>query len=521
MNWFPDLLLAEPIPRAWLHGLLFAGFLFHILFVLLTLGTALLAVYYFIEDGRLKTPDDTPWNRRILRTFIAHKSIAVVLGVAPLLLIQLGHTVPFFNATSLFAPQWMLIIVFLIPASLIFDSLAHRAPIGRALHLGLAAVALVLLFAVPAIFVAVLVAAEQSASWLDILRQGYRLTGALGLHWLLRYLHVLAAAIIFGALFHYIFTAGADRAKKAKMLNWMVFGVMAQAVLGPMLSLTLVLKLDRTSIILLLLGLLALAGFIRIVANAGGGVRDLNLKLAVPFLLALAFFMLLVRQHQQDRSFSSFEAKARDAARHYASLLEPYQKESISRYKRDVETVYDNGATIYGQSCAFCHNDNGDGSGPEAVNLAVPPEEISFVRAALPYVYKILASGIEGSGMPYFAVFTRDKLEMLIDLMNKRWQVIGFPAALTGVPPGDKAEAEKIYGQVCSACHGRDGIPPPSALKFKPPPPDFTQYSLLSQRASQVISEGYHGTVMAPFGQRLTPEVRTALVQVLYDMRKR
>jgi mono/diheme cytochrome c family protein len=520
MSGFPDLLLSLPLPRTWLQGLLFAGFFFHLVFVLLLLGTALLAVFYSIKKRPPATPDDLPWSRRILRSFMAHKSIAVVLGVAPLLLIQLGHTLPFFNATSLFAPRWLLIVALLIPVSLIFDSLAHSAPVRRGLHVALAVAALVLLLNIPANFVGVLVAAEQSASWGDMIRSGYRLTGPLMLHGILRYLHVLAAAVVFGALFHYLFTAGRDRVKRSGLLNWMLSGVMAQAVIGPLLALTLVSQPDRTSLLLLFLGLLALAAFIGILFGAGGGARELNAGMSVSLVLIILLFMLLVRQHQQDRAFAPLEEKSREAARSYAELLRPYQDAAISRYRKDLETVYDNGDTIYGKSCAFCHNSNGDGAGPEAGNLSVPPEAIADVRAARPYLHKILAAGVGGSGMPYFAVFTRPKLEMLIDLMNERWRILDPPPAVEGVPPSDKAEAEKTYGQVCAGCHGRDGRPTASALKYKPPPPDFTRYSLLPERALRVMTEGYHGTVMGPFGQALKPEIRRALVQVLYGMRK-
>ncbi len=516
----PGLLLAPPFGEGFLQALLFGGFLFHLVFVLLTLGTALLAVFYYLKDRRPAGPTDAAWDRRALRTFIVHKSIAVALGVGPLLLIQVGHPVPFFNATSLFAPQWMAIVALLIVASLIFDGLAHLPALRRGLHLTLGVIALILLLGVPAVFVAVLVTAEQSAGWPDIIAHGYRLTGALGWHWLFRYVHVLAAGIIFGAVFHYVFTSRGNREKKAAMLNWILFGIMAQAVIGPMLTLTLVLRPDATSIVLLFFGLLALAAFIRIVADAGGGAKELNLKLAVPILLVIAFFMLTVRQHQQDRAFSGIEAKAAEEANRYAAVLQPYEEAALGRYKKDVETVYDNGPTIYAMSCAFCHNANGDGKGPEHDNLTVPPEGISAIRTTRPYVYKMLTEGIEGSAMPYFTVFTKDKLDRLIDFMNERWQILGPVPAVDGVSPEDKAEAVKTYAQVCAGCHGPDGRPAPNAAKFKPPPPDFTQYSLLPERALEVIHEGYHGTVMGPFGRALKPETKTALVQVLYDLRK-
>ncbi len=517
---FPALLLPQPVRGPVFEGLLFLGFLLHIVFVLLTLGTAFIAVYYFLKDRRPEPPGGVPWHRRVLRTFITHKSLAVAIGVAPLLLIQLGHAVPFFNATSLFAPRWMMIFIVLIPVSLIFDSLAHNAPVRRSLHLALALVALILLLTVPANFVAVLVAAEHSAQWPDLIRAGYRFTTPIALHALTRYLHVLAAGVIVGGLFHYIFTARGDRERKAAMLNWIVFGVMAEEVLGPMLLLTLTLSLDATSTIVLLIGLLALAAFTWIVAHAGRGARDLNLKLAVPLFLVIPLCMLAVRQHEQDRSFAGLEARAAEESKRYAALLKPFEEAAVGRYQKDVETVYDNGPTIYGQSCSFCHSEKGDGNGAEARNLAVPPEAISAVRSSRPYIYKILTGGVGGSAMPYFTVFARDKLEMLIDLMNERWQILGSPPLVDGVSPADKAEGEKTYAQVCAGCHGSDGKPTANALKFKPPPPDFTQFSLLPDRALEVINGGYHGTVMGPFGQTLSPAVKTALVQVLYNLRK-
>jgi len=83
MNRLSDLLIGNPLPEALLRGLLFTSFTLHMLLVLLTLGTAILALYYFIDSqygGRAKVRFD----KRIIKTFMAHKSLAVVLGVAPL-----------------------------------------------------------------------------------------------------------------------------------------------------------------------------------------------------------------------------------------------------------------------------------------------------------------------------------------------------------------------------------------------------------------------------------------------------
>jgi len=37
------------LPETWLQGLLFFAFFLHLLFVLITLGTAILAVFFFVD----------------------------------------------------------------------------------------------------------------------------------------------------------------------------------------------------------------------------------------------------------------------------------------------------------------------------------------------------------------------------------------------------------------------------------------------------------------------------------------
>src|SRR5665648_150451 len=100
MNSLFDILLPKPLPDAWLQGLLFAAFTMHLLFVLFTLGTAILAVYFFIHFRWSGKPVELELDRRILRSFMAHKSLAVVLGIGPLLLIQVGFPVTFFTAVN-------------------------------------------------------------------------------------------------------------------------------------------------------------------------------------------------------------------------------------------------------------------------------------------------------------------------------------------------------------------------------------------------------------------------------------
>ena len=210
MNELHDLLLPRPWPDSLSSAAMFAGFYVHLTFVLLAVGTGILAVYYFIETWWAGRLEEARWDKEILAKFLSLKALMVVWGVAPLLLVQMAFSVPFLTAANILGAYWVLIILFLMGAFVSFDSLGHRIETHRYVHLVLAIVSLTLLLTVPGVFVAVMVTAENPNQWVDIVRLGYRLNGPLAWFWLARYLHVLGAALVFGGLFHYAFTCGGD-----------------------------------------------------------------------------------------------------------------------------------------------------------------------------------------------------------------------------------------------------------------------------------------------------------------------
>jgi hypothetical protein len=155
-----DLLLYPPIGETVMRGLLFSTFLLHMLFVLMTVGTAILALSYFIHAWWADRLGELRWDKRVLRMFLMHKSLAVVLGVGPLLLIQVAFTIPFFTGVTLFSPLWLLVILMLIIAFISFDSLGHKIDVHPYVHLVVGVVAMVALLTVPGFFVAGLRSAD-------------------------------------------------------------------------------------------------------------------------------------------------------------------------------------------------------------------------------------------------------------------------------------------------------------------------------------------------------------------------
>jgi mono/diheme cytochrome c family protein len=515
-----DLLLRKPISDEWIQGLLFVVFSLHMLMVLLTLGTAVLAFYYFAEawwGGRLS---DVRWDRELLRTFLAHKSLAVVLGVGALLLMQVGSTVPFFTAINFHASLWMLVIVFLIVAFLSLDFLGQRDYTHHYLHLAFGVIGLVALLAVPGIFVAVLVTAENPAKWLAIARSGYQLRGSLAIHWLFRYLHVLGAAIVFAGAFHYFFTPGAHLEKRRSLLRWIARGILLQFVLGMMLYSSLPEKPDTITNFCLLVGVIAAAVLLWVIFSSLDTRSALKQRTVVPLLLLILVPMLLARQWIRDRKLVPLNTQLQANAASYQKELAAFQSEALQEYRAYLRTGYDSGETIYQKSCAFCHGEKGNGNGVEAKNLSVPPEDLSSVRTDRASLRQVLLHGVPGTSMPYFSFLTRGQLDSLMDYLNSADHVFSSPGPIpVKIAPSALDQAKATYRKSCSVCHGADGRGTELSRGFQPPPPDFTVYSLSPQRAFDVISRGYPGTVMPSFAS-LPVDQRWGLVQVVNEKRQ-
>lgn len=518
MNSLFEIMLSRPLPDAWFRGLLFASFTLHMVFVLLTVGTAVLSVYYFIDARWAGKPEELCMDKRILKTFMVHKSLAMVLGVAPLLLIQIGVTFPFFTGVNLLAPLWMLLIVFLILAFLSFDALGYKKCVHPYLHLVFGIIALLLLLAVPAVFVGILVVAENPEKWLTIINSGYKLRGSLALQWLFRYLHILGAAVIFGAAFHYFFSAK-DEIEKSSLLKWIVAGILFQIILGITLYSSLLEKSDFIINASLFIGAVCAMLLLWIIYLNVVKKSTLNIRTVLPLLMLMLIPMLLARQFIQDKKLLPFEKQLQTNAQAYQKQLQAYSHEALNKYKSDINIVYDNGETIYSKSCAFCHGEKANGIGPEAKNLAIPPEDISAIRTTRTYLHKILVEGVSGSAMPYFTFFDRDKINSLIDYLDRKYHVLSLPEPLP-VKISDTAiqQARKIYNETCSQCHGMDGRGSALSKGFQPRPPDFTVYSLSPKRAFDVIMKGYPGTAMPSFSN-LPEDICWGLVKIINGKR--
>ena len=515
MNRLFDLPLARPMPDGWLHGLLFVSFTLHMLFVLITLGTAVLAVYFFVRfhwGGGL--PQELELDRRILRAFLAHKSLAVVLGVAPLLLMQVTFAISFFTAVNLLAPWWMCIIALLIVAFLAFDILGHGIETHRRYHLLVALVALSCMVAVPGILAAVLVLVENPDKWQAVALGGFRISGPPAVHWLFRFLHILGAGLVIGAAYHYFFTARMKEGKSA-LLRWMTAGLLLQILLGAILYVSLLERPDPAALVALIAGAVGAGLLLRTLLAAAFCASSLSFRVVVPLLMMVLVSMLLTRQMIQFRKIVPLQRAVAANAVEYEKALLPEAPGALDAYRASLSFSYNDAETIYFRSCAFCHGKNGDGNGIEAKNLIVPAENLTAVRTTRPYLYRIIAGGVAGTAMGYFTVYDLYQVDDLMAYLSDKCGVLGEPADVPApVSPQAAAGAAMVYAGTCAPCHGEDGGGSPVSKGFKPPPPDLRAYGLMPARAFDVITNGYPGTMMAAF-KDLPEDVRWGLVQAV------
>lgn len=192
--------LPLPVPTEVLQVLMVALFLLHILFVNLMVGGAVLTFVY--EWLGLKTRRYDDLAHAVANTITVNKSLAVVLGVGPLLVINLLYTTEFYAANILTGHVWILLVPLIALAFLLtylhkFTWHRWTGP-AKGRHVALAGVNAALFLFIPVIFLANINLMLFPDTWsriggfVDALTVGNVLP---------RYLHFLMATMAVNALF--------------------------------------------------------------------------------------------------------------------------------------------------------------------------------------------------------------------------------------------------------------------------------------------------------------------------------
>lgn len=148
-----NLPLDLPLPEWLLIGLLVFSFLAHIVFVNLMLGGSLLTLWAQVMG--LKNKEYDVLAHEIAKTITVNKSLAVVLGVAPLLSINTLYTLYFYSANALTGLMWIAIIPLVAIAFLLtylHKYTWHQLENNKALHIFIMALAVLVFLFIPLIF---------------------------------------------------------------------------------------------------------------------------------------------------------------------------------------------------------------------------------------------------------------------------------------------------------------------------------------------------------------------------------
>lgn len=517
VNNLHDLLLGKPLGDSAMELLLFSSFALHLLFVLLMLGTAMIAVFFFIHSWFTGYRYELRWDKRVLRIHLALKSLAVVLGIAPLLIMQVLWSVPLLTAAAIMAPYWLGLTGLMIFAFLSLDTLGHKMDVHPVRHMIFGVLGLAALMAIPAVFSAVLTLVENPDKWASVSAGGLGAEPSLVFHWLMRYLHILGAAALFGGAFHYFFSTKGSEDRHYHLSHWMVIAILFQVVVGVLLLISVLKRLTPEVISAVVIGVVAAMLLVSLAFYRNPEAKPRRMRGALVLLPVILVSMLLARQFLQHRAVAPVQAELASRASNLSRRLSPFKEAASRRFSTHLATVYENGETIYANSCAFCHGMKGDGNGSEAANLIIPPEKLNALRIDRGYANQIILKGVPGSGMPYFSVFDRSKQESLLDYLHKQFQLTSKPDL--GGRQGDLAAARKTFARTCSKCHGARGEVSGFGRDLQPAPPDFVRYGLMPARAFSIITHGYDGTVMQPFNE-LPQATRWGLVNLVASFRR-
>lgn len=243
-----DIPLPLPAPEPVLVAVLVGFFAMHIAFVNFMVGGTFLTLWYELKGLKERRYEKLAYA--ISSTITANKSIAVVLGVGPLLAINTLYTVYFYTANALTGFAWISIIPLVITAFLLTYAhkyLWHRMDNAKGPHLALITFTSLIFLFVPLIFLTNITLMLYPDKWAGV--HGFFSALTLPFIWP-RYAHfLLACPAMTGLLMVWLFRRGSDEEIAAtgfertellrKGYRWALWPTVLQFAVGPLALLTL------------------------------------------------------------------------------------------------------------------------------------------------------------------------------------------------------------------------------------------------------------------------------------------
>lgn len=387
MDRFPlphDLTLPLPVSELALQVAIVFLFLLHIVFVALMLGGSVLTVVFEVRGRR--RPDEDALARAIAQTITVNKSLAVVLGVAPLLVINLLYTIYFYSANALTGTAWIGIVPLVATAFLIlylhkysWDRLAAH----KGLHITIGAAGTALLLFVPLIFLTNINLMLFPDRWKDV----HGFASALLLPNVLpRYIHFLFASMAVTGLFLAAYFgrrgfpvettfATLDRtALRVRFLTVTLAATALQLIAGPLLFFTLPSRgLSWALAFNILAGAsLAIAALVLLwrEVTAPGTTLGVRFVTVVCLLTGTVIFMGYGRHLYREEAISAHRELMRAHTADYeAQVLAAQMRAAAGIHRTREEAVASPGERVFRSICMACHAKNTRLVGPPLTEI--------------------------------------------------------------------------------------------------------------------------------------------------------
>lgn len=358
-----DIPLGLPGGFTFLRVLLVLTFILHIFFVGLMMGGTYWSIIYRIIGFRDRF--SLRLAKEILDTVTITKSLAVVIGVAPLLVISLIYTIYWYSAIQLTFPYflsivWLVILAFLLlyTYKYTWDDWKDTHPF---LHLSIGASAAAIFTVVPFIFLNNINLMLLPFEWEKV--KGF-FDALLLPNVLPRYLHFIVAdfaniGFFAAAYFWYVGRNSDDpfypRARNIG-LRWALIAILLQGVFGPLNLFTMPQGFYSTGLLVLVL-----VGIALVTATSVLVIWMFNQfskrKLVGSLLLigSVAIVMSFIRDTVRENLLQKPEQIAQRNSRLYFAAVDDFLKTYVPPEESKEHEKGPSGKDLFNRYCASCH----------------------------------------------------------------------------------------------------------------------------------------------------------------------
>lgn len=424
-----DIPLPLPLPEGILVVLLVVSFLLHIFFVALMIGGSIVTLW--AELRGLRNKDYDTFAHEVAKTITVNKSLAVVLGVAPLLGLNVLYPLYFYSANALTGYAWIMIIPLVTTAFLL--SYLHKytwkaLEKNKPLHIAIAAAATGVFLVIPFIFLANVNLMMFPEKWPSV--QGF-LRAVMLPNVLPRYLEFLATSLAATGIFLAWYSSRKkypveqiyERFTRAEVvrlsLSIATVGLGLQLLFGLLVLFTLPAKGQSYTVLFLMGGaglMLATALWYAYASLTSESHPHLHLnKILVSFL---AFWLLygVSRQVYRQNALEKHQELVRARTEEYLRLVKAAQAGLLEESSAAAEeatsvaqpapaadlkaTEFAAGLATFKQYCAACHK-------PQEKLVGPPITEMVSIYAGDPAALKkwIRSPGKKRADMPPMPAF--------------------------------------------------------------------------------------------------------------------